>query len=198
MNTLIDVINYLLPLLSLILLVVGIVIRRISYVFLAFWLSLICSLVLYQTAGGEILGSYFGYLNTTIYTLNIIILVVSLIYALFNLPLLNNKFIFYVAGLLSACIITGAVILSINLWINACFIEQKLPGTPIMQVVSFTPPAYCSYRYIFYKVGVDKKISYLCPNYYGLIPAVGHLDVAPAFISRQLLAPLPADKKPVS
>ncbi|KTC65881.1 type I secretion system LssZ [Legionella adelaidensis] len=69
MNILTHVINYLLPLLGLLLLILGIVRRGINYVMVALWLSLIAFLLNYQMAGGEVLGSYFDYHHASIYTL---------------------------------------------------------------------------------------------------------------------------------
>lgn len=176
-------------------LLTGASLRRTNYVIIALWVSLIALLLQYQAAGGEILGSYFGYLNTTVYTFTLITLVASFVYLFFKTPSMHGKFSRYAGGLVAACLITGGSLLMINLWINAHFIEDKLPGTAIMQVVTFTPPSYCSYQYVFYKVGSNGKISYLCPNYYGLLPAVGHLDVAPDFLARQLMRPIKANNK---
>lgn len=186
MDFLTSVINYLLPILGFILLFLGIKMLRINYIVVALWFSLIALLLQYQTAGGEILGAYFGYKNALLYTLNLAVLIVAFLYLCFKTPALQTTYIRYLSGLIAACLVTGSIILIINLWINARFIEDKLPGTAIMQVVSFTPPNYCAYRYAFYKVNPNNKISYLCPNYYGLIPAIGNLDTAPDFIVRQL------------
>lgn len=66
------------------------------------------------------------------------------------------------------------------------FIENKMAGTPIIQVALINKPDYCSSKYVFYKVNLDSSIMYLCPNYYGLIPSVGSLAVGPDFIAAQL------------
>ena len=187
MFTLLNAINYLLPILSLLLLVTGIATKRTNYVLIAFWLSLLAFTMLYRAAGGEILGRYFGYLNATFYSINLFVLIAGTLYIFFNIPFLRGKYIGYATALVSACLITGGVILSINLWVNAYFIETRLPNSAIIQVVSFTPPQYCSNRYVFYKVGSDKKIAYLCPNHYGLIPKIGHLEVAPEFLVKQMV-----------
>lgn len=179
-------ITYLFPLLGLILLITGISIRRVNYVLAALWFALIALLFQYQMAGGEILGSYFNYKNASIYTLNLFILVVALCYSLLKLPVTNNRWLSYMGSLFAAFFVVCAGLLATNLWINACFIENRLAGTAVMQVISFRPIAYCSYRYIFYRVDSSGQISYLCPNYYGLIPKVDQLEVAPDFLATQL------------
>lgn len=186
MNILTHVINYLLPFLSVILLILGITKKGINYILIALWLSLIAFLLNYQMAGGEVLGSYFGYGNAAIYTLNILIILISLLYLVFQFPKLHTQYMRLFTGFVASLLIVGSTLLLINLWINANFIENRLEGTAIVQVVSKNPPEYCPHRYIFYKVNTNKKISYLCPNYYGLIPSVGHLEVAPEFLAKQL------------
>ncbi len=186
MNTLSEALHGLLPLIGAVLLVIGIKIERVNYIIAALWLSLIALFLHYQTAGGEILGSYFGYKNAAIYTLNILVLMVTLLYLFFKLPLLQSKLPRYVTGIISAILIVGSLLLLTNLWVNARFIENRRPGTPVLQVATFTPLDYCAYRYVFYKVGVDGKISYMCPNYYGIIPSVGHLEVLPYVVLNHL------------
>ena len=187
MDILSNVIHYLLPALGVLFLIYGVMRQRINYVLIALWVSLVTMLLQYQIAGTEILGSHFNYKQAGLYSLNLIILVAALLYILFQLPQLRNKYIRAGIALISASLITGSVVLMINLWINARFIESRLPGTAVMQVVSFTPPPYCPYRYVFYKIGPEKQIHYLCPNYYGLIPSTGKADKVPDFIARQLM-----------
>lgn len=175
-----------LPLLAVILLIVGLTKQRINYLISALWLSLIALLLHYQTAGGELLGTYFNYTNSAIYTLNLVVLITTILCLFYKLPLFQGKRIRYATGLFSVCLIIGGLLLLINLWINARFVETRRPGTPIMQVAAFTPLSYCSYRYVFYKVALDGKIGYLCPNYYGVIPSAGTLDLSPAFLLNQL------------
>ena len=186
MDTLSNVLHDLLPLIGVILLVIGIKMKRFNYIIAALWLSLIALMLHYQTAGGEILGSYFGYKNATIYTLNLAVLIITILYLLFKLPILQGRLARYVTGFLSTGLIIGGLLILTNLWINALFIENRLPGTPVFQVASFAPLNYCSYHYVFYKVGTDKKISYMCPDHYGIIPSVGHLDVLPDVVLKQL------------
>ena len=187
MNILSTIFQDILPLLGAILLITGIKTDHINYLITALWLGLIALLLHYQTAGGEILGSYFGYKNAAIYTLNLLVLLVSIICLLFKAPLLKGKSIRYLTGLISACLVVGCALLFVNLWINAYFIENKKPGTPIMQVATFTALDYCSYQYIFFRVGMDGKISYLCPNHFGIFPSIGHLDASPDFVFRHLV-----------
>ena len=59
-----------------------------------------------------------------------------------------------------------------------------------MQVALFKKADYCNYKYIFYKVAKDGAVTYLCPNYYGLIPSIGRLDISPDFIATQLSIPI--------
>ena len=182
MNTLSNLLHDFLPLLGAILLIIGIRTNRINYLIAALWLSLIALLLHYQTAGGEILGSYFGYKNAAIYTVNLVVLLTTLLDLFSRLPRLRSKLTRYSTGFISSCLVVGSLLLLINLWVNARFIENRRLGTPIMQVATFTPLPYCNYRYVFYKVGVEGKISYMCPNYYGIIPSIGQLDVSPNFV----------------
>lgn len=195
MNLLSSTLNDFLPLIAAVLLVIGMKVGRINLVVAALWLSLIALLLHYQTAGGEILGNYFGYKNAAIYTLNLVVLVLSLIYLLFKLPIFHSKLARYLTGLISACLVVGSLFLLINLWMNAAFIENRRPGTPIMQVISFEPLAYCSYRYVFYRVETDGKVGYLCPNHYGLVPSIGKLEVTPEFILNHLTKRVSEPKK---
>ena len=167
-----------------------------NFVLIALWVSLVMILLQYQMAGTEILGSYFNYRHALIYSLNLVILLIALIYLLLQLPFLKSRYSQAAVALMIAFFITGSILLMINLWFNAHFIETRQPNTAVMQVVSFTPPPYCPYRYVFYKVGLDKQIYYLCPNYYGLIPSTGKVDEVPEFIVRQLiLQPISKMKK---
>ena len=186
MDTLLSTLNFILPILGIILLILGVKRENLTSIVVALWVSLIALLLQYQLAGGEILGTYFDYKNAAVYSANIIILLFALLYILFKAPVLHGKYLSYFTGLLAAVFVTSGVVLIVNLWMNAKFLEERLPGSAIMQVVTFTPPNYCKYRYVLYKVGNDKKVSYLCPNYYGLIPAIGHLEVAPDFLVHQL------------
>jgi multisubunit Na+/H+ antiporter MnhE subunit len=186
MNLLLNTLNNLIPLLGVIFLFTGINAQRINFIIAAFWLSLIGLILHYQTAGGELLGSYFGYQNATLYSINLLVLVASILYLLFRLPLFKKRSYRYLLGLIAACLIIGVAILLTNLWVNAHFIEHKKPGTPVLQVATASPIVYCNYRYVFYRIDNDGKVSYMCPNYYGILPSVGHLDVTPEFVLHHL------------
>lgn len=182
------VIHCLFPLIALALLMIGLKRNSIYYTISALWLSLIALVIHYQASGGEILGSYFNYANTAIYSANLIILVVSLIKVISHLTN-DNPFYKYSSSLLQALIVIGSLLVITNLWMNAYFIENRMAGTPVMQVALLKTPEYCSYRYLFYKVATDGNVVYLCPNHYGLIPSMGRLDISPDFIASQLSIP---------
>jgi hypothetical protein len=180
--------RYFLPLLAFALLSLGLFKRSLTYVLVAMWVSLIALLLQYQAGGGEILGShYFGYKNASLYSGTLLITLISLLYLLLNSSTLRSRYVHYLTGFLSLGFTLAALVLLVNLWINAYFIENRLPGTAIMQVVTYTPPEYCSSRYTFYKITSNGKISYLCPNYYGILPAIGYLQVAPNFLTQPLI-----------
>jgi hypothetical protein len=188
-----DIINTLFPVVSFFLLFAGKTTRHKNLIVIALWLSLIAIVLQYQTSGGEILGSYFNYYHTSIYTLTIIVLLICLIDVLFSFAKVAvNKSVKYLTAFIAAFSSISVILLLVNLWVNAQFIEDRLPGTPVLQVATFKKLDYCSYSYVFYKVSQHGKMSYLCPNYYGLLPAVGHLKLAPDYVIRQLPLPLQA------
>lgn len=177
-----------LPIVALILLVWGIIKKAIYYIISALWLSLIALIIHYQNFGGEILGSYFDYTNACIYSLNLIVLASAIISIIAHLST-ETGVLKYFATLSQALIVLASVLIISNLWINASFIADKMEGTPIIQVALMKKPSYCNYKYIFYKIAQDGSTDYLCPNYYGLIPKVGHLAVSPDFVATQLSLP---------
>lgn len=188
MYNLAKVIHCLFPLMALVFLIIGINRKAIYFIISALWLSLIALVIHFQTSGGEILGSYFNYFNAAIYSVNLIILLVSFIWVIAHLSSENTLFK-YMSSLIKSIIVIGSILLLTNLWINAYFIENRMDGTPVMQVALLQKPEYCSYRYIFYKVAADGTVLYLCPNYYGLIPSIGQLEISPDFITTQLSVP---------
>lgn len=188
MYNLAKVIHSLFPLIALILLIIGVQRKAIYFVISALWISLIALVIHFQTSGGEILGSYFDYINAAIYSINLIILLISFIYVIEHLSS-ENGFFKYLSNLVKSIIVIGSILVITNVWINAYFIENKMEGTPVMQVALLQKPDYCTYRYIFYKVATDGTVLYLCPNHYGLIPSIGHLDISPDFITTQLSVP---------
>lgn len=187
MMFIVNLIHILFPLIGILLLIIGLSTRRKQLITLALWLSLIALLVHYRTSGGEILGVYFDYTHTLIYSINLIVLVICALYLLLAYARESStSWIRYGSSLLAAFATVGAIILLINLWVNARFIENRLPGTPLLQVSTFGKLDYCNYNYIFYKVDNHGYLEYLCPNYYGLIPSTGRLENVPASIANQL------------
>ncbi|WED44335.1 type I secretion system protein LssZ [Legionella cardiaca] len=182
-----EIIHILLPLLGLLVLILGFILKRSNYILVALWVSLITLLLEYRDSGGEILGSYFNYFHATTYSVNLVVLVVSILYFMFAfLPKTKKTIVHYLTGLVSALVVTGAILLLSNLWINARFVEDRLPGTPILQVATFSKQPYCDYKYVFYKVNSGGKVKFMCPNHYGLLPSTGELTTAPGFVIKQL------------
>ncbi len=179
------IIHCLFPLIAFVFLMIGIKKNAIYYVISSLWLSLIALIIHFQYSGGQIFGSYFNYINAFIYSANLIVLFVSLVLIISHLSI-NNRMFRYTSSLFKAIVVIGSVLVIVNLWVNAFFIENRLKGTPVMQVALFEKASYCSYRYIFFKVSTDGSVSYLCPNHYGLIPAIGKLKDNPNFITSQL------------
>ncbi len=182
------IIHYLLPLAALISLIWGLSKKAIYYIIAALWLSLIALILHYQHSGGAILGSYFDYTNALLYSLNLIILATSVIYIIEHLSNTSNG-LKYSALIAQAFIALASILMIFNLWINAYFLADKLEGTPIIQVSLIEKASYCNSKYVFYKIARDGSTDYLCPNYYGLIPKIGHLSVSPDFIATQLSLP---------
>ncbi|MFC3907551.1 type I secretion system protein LssZ [Legionella dresdenensis] len=186
-----DIIHAIFPFLGLVLLIAGLKTSHKNLIVISLWLSLIAILIHYRLSGGEILGSYFGYLHTLVYSINLLVLLIAIIYLLVHFAKeAGSGFIRYTTGLIAAISITSIVILLGNLWTNAYFIEHRYPGTPVLQVATFTQLDYCSYSHVFYKVDSYGKIGYLCPNHYGLLPSIGYLDTAPGYVIKQLPAVL--------
>ena len=188
MYILTKVVLSLFPLIALVLLIIGIRRNAIYYVISALWLSLIACIIHFQSSGGQILGSYFNYVNASIYTVNFIILFVALLRVITHLSTEHHVYK-YISSLIQSLMVIGGLLVITNLWVNAYFIENRMPGTPVMQVALLDKPEYCSYRYIFYKVATDGSVIYLCPDHYGLIPSIGHLAISPDFIATQLSIP---------
>lgn len=188
MSTITNVMHYVFPLLALLLLILGLVKKRSIYILTSLWLAFIALLLAYRHAGGEILGAYFDYKRASLYTLTLFILLVDLFYIGVLYLKSMNQLLRTVGGFLFACLAAGSTLLITNVWINARFIENRLPNTAVMQVVTFTPPVYCLNRHIFYTINSQGKVNYLCPNHYGFIAKTGELEVVPEFIVRQMAA----------
>lgn len=185
MYTLAVVIQYLFPLIAFIVLLMGFKRNEIHLVVSALWLSLIAALIHFECAGNQIFGTYFGYLNATVYTSTLLILLLSLIRVIIHLS--TNNTLFKITGsFINALLVVGTLVVISNLWINAFFIEEKKSGTPVMQVALFNKPDYCHYKYVFIKVAPDGSVNYLCPDYYGFIASVGRLATSPDFVTQQL------------
>lgn len=177
----------LLPLSGLILLIIGLYGQYSKCVLGALWFSLISVLLQYQTAGGEILGSYFDFSHGLLYSFTLFILLISAVYLIWKFAKdHSSKKVHLFASLFVALAITGFVALLANLAINARFLKNKLPGSPVLQVATFTKPDYCHYQYVFYAVNKEGELTYMCPCYYGLVPSVGKLADMPDFLARQL------------
>lgn len=190
MYILTKLILHLFPLVALILLIIGIKQKSIYYVISSLWLSLIAVIIHFESSGRQILGDYFNYANAAIYSLNLMILFISLTRIISHLSFTNSIFK-YVSSLLNSFIVIGCLLVITNIWINAYFLHDRMQGTPIMQVALSTKPKYCSYKYIYYKIANDGSVDYLCPDHYGLIASIGRLSISPDFIATQL----PAESK---
>lgn len=193
-----ELINSLFPFIGLAAFLLGIYFKNKNLLILALWVSLISLLMHYRASGGEILGNYFNYLHAVFYSINLFVLLFSILY-LFFFPRTKkeNLLLRYGEGLVAAGLITGFILIMINVWINALFVENRYPGTPILQVATFSTENYCNYRYIFYTLSKNKKLKYMCPNHYGLLPSVGELSKTPNDLIKQLPAPLQAKFNPV-
>ncbi|MFT4058266.1 MAG: type I secretion system protein LssZ [Legionella sp.] len=181
MYTLAKIIQYFFPFIALVLLIIGEQRRAIHYIVSSLWLSLIALLIHFQFSGNQIFSTYFDYMNASIYSFTLFILLLALIRIITHLCMSSSSFK-YLGSFLNAFFMVGALLVITNLWINAFFIEHKKERTPIIQVALFDKPSYCHYKYVFYKVIPDNSVMYLCPNYYGLIASIGRLEDSPDFI----------------
>ncbi|HBD7405440.1 TPA: type I secretion system protein LssZ, partial [Legionella pneumophila] len=112
MHILAKVIHCIFPLIALTLLIIGIKRNAIYYIISSLWISLISLVIHYQTSGGEILGTYFNYLNATIYTINLLVLCLSLVCVLWHLS--NDNVAFkIVSSLFQSFIVIGALLVVI-------------------------------------------------------------------------------------
>ncbi|KTD61814.1 hypothetical protein [Legionella spiritensis] len=183
-------INYLqiiFPVLTVLLLVAGLFSRRKNLILAALWISLIVIIFQYQIANGEILGSYFNYGQATIYSINLAVLLTSLLYIILTLEADTiSRSSRFIIGLFSATLVTGGFLLLFNIWFNAHFLADKKPDTPLLQVATFQKLDYCNYKYVFYKINNQGKIYYMCPNRYGLLPSQGLMEKAPLYVIKQL------------
>lgn len=153
---------------------------------MAIWFNILALLLIYQLAGGEILGLFFNYTNSAMYTLNLTILIASMSRAIMHYDFLNaNKTRQVLSAIVGAFLFFLTSILLINVWINAFFIETRKVNFPILQVATLGNNPLCSYRYLFYKINANGKAGYMCPNYYFLLPKIGTLEHLPKFMAHQ-------------
>lgn len=175
------------PFLTFLLLVIGLKTERKNYILAALWLSLIASILHYQTANGEILGSYFDYWQALIYSMNLTVLLLSLMYFIIALGFETSvQSIRYALSLLAATLIIAVTILLANIWFNAWFLSDRMPNTPLLQVATSNKLDYCNYKYVFYKVSSAGTVDYMCPQRFGVLPSRGVLDRVPKYILKQL------------
>jgi len=187
LNLVLTSIIYALPLLSFIFLVLAIKKININFSLTALWCSLIAVIVNYQLAGDEILGSFFNFYNASLYSINLILFVASIIYTLYLLKShIQSKILSRLASLTAAVLVTAIAILFINLWLNAFFVEKRFINTPIMQVATQEKFSFCDYDYVFFKITPDAKVAYLCPNGHGLIASTGLVSPLPKFLLSQI------------
>ena len=151
--------------------------RHKVYLLVALWVSAILLIWHHRIAGGSVLGPHFDYNHAVWYSLDLIVLVVSILGLVIKetMPVSVRKIM--VAFLVIVCIADG--LLFINVWVNAYFMENRKPNTPLLEVAMVKPTSYCHHHKIFYKVGVDGQWYYMCPDYYGLLPSIGKLDKPP-------------------
>lgn len=188
MYTLAQIIHVFLPLIAIYIFALGIRKNNIHYIISTLWISIISLMVMHQISDGEIIGVFFNYYNAALYSINLIVLFISLIRIISHLST-DNSIFKYTNSLIKSFIVIGSLLVIANIWINAIFIENKKDGTPVMHVALVHKPAYCSSRYILYKVERSGALAYMCPNHYGLIPSIGHLPLKPDFISTNTSIP---------
>jgi hypothetical protein len=187
LNLVLTSIIYALPLLSFIFLTLAIKNININFSLTALWCSLIAVVVNYQLAGDEILGSFFNFYNASLYSINLILFIASIIYTLYLLKShIQSKILSRLASLIAAVLVTAIAILFINLWLNAFFVEKRFTNTPIMQVATQEKFSFCDYDYVFFKITPDAKVAYLCPNGHGLIASTGIVSPLPKFLLSQI------------
>lgn len=186
MMTIIFFMYCLLSFMAMFFLMYGINRKKEDIVSLGLWSTVGALLLLYNRSHGEILGVFFNYTNSILYTINLLILILSLSFILLHNETIQNKRVYkYLGyGATSFLIALGSLLL-VNVWINAIFIENKHPNFPILQIANLGDNPYCSYRYVFYKTDTEGVTKLLCPNHYGLVPSVKTVEQLPSFITHQ-------------
>lgn len=177
------------PLLALLSWIIGRMRKSMLFVSAGLWLALIALLIHYEYSGAEIHGGHFTYLNAAVYTFNILILILcsfSLLYSRTPTGFFGKLF----NSLAKTVILLGGLILLVTVWMNAWFIEQRMDGTPVMQIMTFDAPDYCEHEYAFYIITKKGELAYLCPLHYFFMPAIGTLDTVPASLKEHIPAPI--------
>lgn len=150
------------------------------------WFTIFAMVLLYNLADGEILGTFFNYENSILYSINLLVLVVILSYLFLTSNWIQKRQWFhYLAYFGILLIVAAGSVLLINVWMNARFIETKNNALPIIQVANYGNNPHCEYQYVFYKMNNQGTIEYLCPNHYFLIPKVGVVSSIPDYIKQQ-------------
>lgn len=183
-----NVLHFALPLIALILCSIGLFRNRIYHITSSLWLAFIALAIQYQHANREFLGNYFNYTNTLLFAISLTVFTIAAMYLLAQINRAHSL-TKYGITLIQACMVLTSGLVLTNSVINAYFISNKLQGTPIIQAALMKKPSYCNYQYIFYKISASGATHYLCPNYYGLIPKIGVLAIAPDFITMHLSLP---------
>lgn len=182
------IIVYTFPLLSLASLLIAFVKKQMNYALISLWISVIAVAVNYQLAGGEIFSPYFGVSQAIPYSANIVVFMISTVFMLYCIKdfLLKKRQRFFIDGL-AVFLIAGVIIILINLWTNAWFIESRFPKTPLMEVATFNKPFQCEHAFVILKINKKAKIKYLCPNDKGIFAAIKTYDKPiPEFISDKI------------
>lgn len=188
MNHLMTIIVYTFPLLSLASLLLAFVKKQMNYALISLWISVIAVAVNYQLAGGEIFSPYFGVSQAIPYSANIVVFMISTVFMLYCIKdfLLKKRQRVFIDGL-AVFLIAGVIIILINLWTNAWFIESRFPKTPLMEVATYNKPFQCEHAFVILKINKKAKINYLCPNDKGIFAAIKTYDKPiPEFISNKI------------
>lgn len=187
MNLVLTSIVYALPLLSLLFIILAMKKSSLNYALAGLWCSLIAIIIHYQLAGDEIFGNYFNYYHAGLYTINSILFISCGIYVASLLKSnINNKNTAGFVTLFGALIVTAIIVLTTNVWINAFFITSKYKNTPILQIARIKQFDFCPHSYTLFKISPDGSVKYLCPNGYGLLPAIGKLNIVPTYIKASI------------
>lgn len=182
-----EYLDVLFSLVTLCCLIMGWARSKIALLMTSLWLSFAQLLLLYYYSGQEILGSYFSYERSGLYTLDLLVFFTAL--CLFQRRAktkLNRRGIWRISQLGLAGLACAITVLLINLGINAWFLHNRAPQSPVLQVANMQPLRYCEYGYVYYKLDKRQRVQYLCPNRFGLIASTGTLPELPDFFKGYL------------